>query len=288
MHQPLVSVIVPSYNHQNYIKECLLSILNQTYKNIQLIVIDDGSKDNSIEIIENLRIEYNFIFIKQSNIGLSKTLNRALKEFIKGEFVCALASDDFWDLNKVQIQVGYLIANKKFDLVFSNAYIVDHQSQIKGCFDEFRLKNNCSLEDLILDKFGIPALTVMLRKSVFEKVGLYDENLIIEDWDMWIRIADKGSLAFIIEKLAYYRMHDNNISSNLQLMMQARFQIIEKWKAVYPEIYKKASIYWRTEALKQFSKNSKDAFKYLNFDWEYLSDKKYRKYLIKYIFYKIF
>ena len=137
-------------------------------------------------------------------------------------------------------------------------------------------------------KFGIPALTVMLRKSVFEKVGLYDENLIIEDWDMWIRIADKGSLAFIIEKLAYYRMHDNNISSNLQLMMQSRFQIIEKWKAVYPEIYKKASIYWRTEALKQFSKNSKDAFKYLNFDWEYLSDKKYRKYLIKYIFYKIF
>lgn len=287
MNYPLVSVIIPCYNHQNYIEECLLSILNQSYKNIQLIVIDDGSKDQSVSIIEKIREKHNFIFEKQSNIGLSKTLNKALEKYVTGEFVCTLASDDFWDINKIQVQVDYLNANKQYDLVFSNAYIVNSQSQITGSFDEARLKHNCSFKDLMLDKFGIPALTVMLRKSVFDTIGLFDETLAIEDWDMWMRIAEKKQLACILDKLAYYRMHDSNTTSQIELMMDGRFQIIEKWKTVYPEIYNKALKYWRTEALSYFAKrNKKVASKYLKFNWDYLSDKKYRKYVIKYLFSK--
>lgn len=289
MNYPLVSVIIPCYNHQNYIEECLLSVLNQRYKNIQLIVIDDGSKDQSVSVIEKVREKHNFIFEKQSNIGLSKTLNKALEKYATGEFVCTLASDDFWDINKVQIQVDYLNANKQYDLVFSNAYIVNSQSQITGSFDEARLKHNCSLEDLMLDKFGIPALTVMLRKSVFDTIGLFDENLAIEDWDMWMRIAEKKQLACTLDKLAYYRMHDSNTTSQIELMMAGRFQIIEKWKTAYPVIYNKALKYWRTEALSYFAKrNKKVAAKYLKFNWDYLSDNKYRKYVIKYLFSKRF
>lgn len=289
MNYPLVSVIIPCYNHQNYIEECLLSVLNQSYKNIQLIVIDDGSKDNSVSIIEKIREEYTFIFEKQNNIGLSKTINKVLKKYVTGEFVCTLASDDFWDKNKVKIQVDYLNANKQYDFVFSNAYIINHQSQITGSFDEARLKHNCSLEDLMLDKYGIPALTVMLRKSVFDGVGLFDENLAIEDWDMWMRIAETRQLACIYDKLAYYRMHDSNTTLQIELMMDGRLQIIEKWKTIYPEVYIKALKYWRTQALIQFAKtNKKAAAKYLKFNWNYLTDMKYRKYVFKYLFSKRF
>lgn len=129
----------------------------------------------------------------------------------------------------------------------------------------------------------------MLRKSAFDSVGLFDENLVIEDWDMWMRIAVNKPLACIKNKLAYYRMHNNNISSQYELMMEGRFLIIEKWKTVYPQLYNKALKYWRTEALSQFAKtNKKTVAKYLKFNWDYISDKKYRKHLFKYLFSKRF
>jgi hypothetical protein len=106
---------------------------------------------------------------------------------------------------------------------------------------------------------------------------------------MWMRIANNSCLAYIPKTLAYYRMHNDNTSSKLELMMESRFQIIEKWKLIYPEIHKKALKYWRTQALVQFAKNNKnEAKKYLKFNWDYLTDKKYRKYLIKFFFSKRF
>ena len=95
---PLVSIIVPCYNHEKYITECIGSIMNQTFRNFELTVIDDGSKDQSFEVLKSLQKKYEFNLIHQENRGISATLNRGIKEFSRGKYISFCASDDFWDI----------------------------------------------------------------------------------------------------------------------------------------------------------------------------------------------
>lgn len=284
-NMPLISVIIPCYNHEKYVEESILSVLNQTYKNLQLIVIDDGSKDNSVEIIKRLSDQHHFIFESQANIGLSATLNKAIKKYSNGEYISVVASDDFWHKDKVANQVAYFILHNDVGMVYSKAATVNSESEIVQTLSENRFKEFCTFEDLLLDRTGIPALTVMVNKKVYEKVGLFDENLLIEDWDMWLRIADEYNIGFVNKELAFYRMHDSNISAKLEMMMEERLKIIEKWQRKYPELYKKALLYWQKFAIKTFiPTNRKLARKYLQMNGisliKYLS---YYRYAIKYL-----
>ena len=104
---PLVSVIIPCYNHQNYVEKSLKSVFDQTYKNIEIIVIDDGSKDNSVNILKELQKNNHFILECQENMGVCKTLNKAIS-MSKGKYIAILASDDYWDLPKIEKQVKVL------------------------------------------------------------------------------------------------------------------------------------------------------------------------------------
>lgn len=283
---PLVSVVVPCYNHQDFVKECLLSVINQSYKNIQLIVIDDGSKDESIEIIKKLQEKEGFIFEAQRNIGLTKTLNKALKKYVQGKYVAFLASDDYWATDKIKKQVEYFEANSNYGLLFSNAEIVNKESRIIGRFDEDRLKNNCSLEDLMLDRHGIPALTALIKKDVLDEVGSYDESLQMEDWDMWMRISERYQLGYMPEVLAYYRTHSENTSEKTPLMMKNRFSILQKWKEKKPQLYKEADKYWKLQAFSTLAVHHKaEALKYLYLNTFNLSNKQFRKSIKKLLFY---
>lgn len=282
---PLVSVVIPCYNHEKYVEECILSVVNQSYKNIQLIVIDDGSKDRSVEIIERLQAKYQFVFEAQNNIGLSSTLNKAITKYSKGKYISIVASDDFWHIDKIKHQVAYYEQNPHYGLIFSNAYLVNSDSEVLGAFDEHRFKHECTFEDLILDKSGIPALTAMVKKEVYLEVGLFDETLIIEDWDMWLRITDVYKVGYLKMNTAYYRTHDTNISSKTELMMDDRLKIIKKWRRKYSSLCQQAIKYWKTQALVAFAKkNKKVAVKYVSYNLDYLFTRTYRKYLFKYIF----
>ncbi|RZL15380.1 MAG: glycosyltransferase [Pedobacter sp.] len=257
----LVSVIIPCYNHERFVAEAINSVLTQSYSNIELIVVDDGSSDGSVSVIEGLQKEHGFKFHAQQNRGLSATLNWAISTQVKGKYTCIVASDDYWANDKIALQVNYMEANPKYTVVFSNAYFVNNESEITGEFNEKRLKHNCTFEDLILDKCGIPALTTMMRTTIYRDAGLYDETLAMEDWDLWLRISAIGKIAYLPEKTAYYRTHDTNISSNYELMMQNRMQILDKWKDQFPEIYSKAVNYWKNYAFIHFSRSDKQAAK---------------------------
>src|SRR5690606_27530759 len=119
---PLVSVIIPCFNHEKYIKECLLSVINQSYKNVQLIVIDDGSTDRSVEIIKELKQQNDFIFEEQLNSGISKTLNKAITKYAEGEYIAILASDDYWHSDKLSKQVSFIEQNPEYAMVCSEAF----------------------------------------------------------------------------------------------------------------------------------------------------------------------
>jgi glycosyltransferase involved in cell wall biosynthesis len=262
-NNPLVSVIVPSYNHALYIENCIKSIVNQSYKNIQLIVIDDGSKDNSVDILTRLSQDYNFTFVSQKNIGLSATLNKGIKDFAKGKYLTIVASDDWWLPNKIETQVKFLSEHTQYKMCYGKANVVDENGVIKYTYGNAP-KTTDFFKELINATEGsfIPVLTVMYDRDIHHEVGYYDEQSYIEDWDMHLRIAYKYPIGFINESLACYRYHGNNMSSNTVKMMNSLINIVKKWNHLsdYNEIIKN----WELIAFRQLAKNyKKEARKYL-------------------------
>jgi len=208
----LVSVIVPFYNSSAFIEKAINSVFSQTYKNWELILIDDGSTDQTTELVNNLiKYEPKAILIQQQNRGQGAARNSGIKK-ANGNLIAFLDADDFWTADKLHLQI-----NKKktenADLIFSNGYLFSEsniasaveyhwKSGIFKGIDMFRLlcKNN----------FLNPG-TVLLNKNIFDSVGLFDENKIVrgsEDFDMWLKISRAGFLFYGMEDhLLYYRLH---------------------------------------------------------------------------------
>jgi glycosyltransferase involved in cell wall biosynthesis len=273
---PLVSIVVPCYNHERYVKETIDSIVNQTYKNIELIVIDDGSKDNSVEVIKKLADKYNFTFIHRPNKGLSATLNEGIK-LSKGKYFCACASDDIYMLDKIEKQVEFMEANPEYGMCYTNVKITDGKKTVEHTRKKI---GELTFENLLFNN-QIFALSVMIKKDVFNTVGLYDESLYIEDWDMWLRIANAGyKIGFIEDYLGIYRKHDTNISSNFEKMEIASEQILNKWKS--HTLYQKALTSEFLNRFKYYSaENKQRALKYLFIALTNISDKRSLKGIIK-------
>lgn len=265
---PLVSVVVPCYNHEKYVKETIESIINQTYKNIELIVIDDGSKDNSVQVIQELADKYGFTFIHRPNKGLSATLNEGIR-LSKGKYFSAIASDDILMLEKIEKQVTFMEENSEYGMCYGK--ILYFENTIKNTSEYPNSnKEGWVFNDLLNYGCFIPAPSTFMKKEVFENVGGYDESLWIEDWDMWLRIAQKYQVGYIDEYFAYYRKHDTNISSQSLKMYEAEKQILEKYKDYenFDNVIKNKKIVWfsllsrkyKKEAMKHFVHSIKYLF----------------------------
>lgn len=226
---PLVSVVIPCYNHEKYVQDSIKSIIAQSYQNIELIIIDDGSKDCSVSRIEQLvedckRRFVRFEFISRPNKGLSATLNEAL-EWCKGEYFSPLASDDIALPEKISIQVEFLQKNKNITAVFGSAYLIDDNNTYLK-----KLKSaNCTynFKDIILHKAVLYTPTYMTRTQLIRDVGGYNSALLIEDWYMWLKLAQLGDLQCIPEYLSLYRDHNNNISKHTSKIHEGRFQVLK-------------------------------------------------------------
>jgi alpha-1,3-rhamnosyltransferase len=282
---PLVSVIVPAYNHEKYVMESISSVLNQTYSNIQLIVVDDGSKDDTPKIIETLNAKQQFIFEQQENMGLSKTLNKAITKYATGKYIALLASDDFWHPNKLSLQVNAMEANADWGMVCSKALIVNEASKIVDRFSEILFTRNFGFAEIALGKALVLAPTTLIRKSVFESIGLFDEKLIIEDLDMWLRIASKFNIGFANEELAFYRNHTANTSKRVIEMNKARFEILVKWKGIDSALFAKISRNFELIALQELGRTDpKEALKYFKPTLQKFFNVKYRRFMLNWFF----
>lgn len=233
MQNSLVTIISPCYNHSAFVIESLESVRMQTYPNIEHIIIDDFSKDDSVTKVENWIREhkYNCIFIKQKeNCGLSKTLNESI-ELAKGKYWSALATDDVMVPERTQIFVDYLEQNSTTPMVVSDTAFINEGSE-RICHHGFESgrsfftshiinfdleKEFGTYQSLILGNY-IPA-SIFVRTDVFEKAGKYNTSLKMEDWDMWLRISRIcGQIGYIDKYLTYYRIHSNNSISNTKVM----------------------------------------------------------------------
>lgn len=236
--EALVSVVIPCYNHQNYVQEALNSVISQTYKNIELIIIDDGSKDNSVHKIKELEEKCTerfsrFEFRARPNKGLCETLNEGFS-WCEGDYICVLASDDAYLPYKIEKQVQYLTeCDKNIVGVFGSINFVNEKGKLTEKH-HIRTKKY-DFESILLHNHDLPATTNMLRAEAVKNIGKLPQHLIIEDWYMWLKLTENGAFLKGIDGVfTNYRRHDNNLSSNdeqgIIRMNKGRIQVIDCFK----------------------------------------------------------
>lgn len=225
MLQPLISVIIPYYNHNHFVQQTLESVLSDPYPNKEIIIINDGSSDpDDSTITEWIHLHHNDISItykKRENKGITKTLNEMLS-LAKGQYIAHIASDDFFINNTFTERVNLLQSHPKKLMLLSDAITVDDNSvklydsalfEQRGGKKEFYFTDH-DLKREIIKRWCVVGPTTFIDRRLFEKIGGYDETLFYEDWDLFLRAVAKDFILFHDQKVAAHRWHQNNASSN--------------------------------------------------------------------------
>lgn len=206
----LVSVVIPSYNHRAYVETAVRSALAQTHPCVQVIVIDDGSKDGSREFLEDLAAREGFDFIAQVNAGICRTLNRAIREKARGSYVALLASDDYWVPEKLALQMARFRNAPDSQLCFSQAREFRREpADAFGTPFPSRVREGDVLRHVVLRQH-VPAGTLMFSRALYDRIGGFDESLSEEDWDFVIRAAAVTRFVAVQQPLLLYRGHATN------------------------------------------------------------------------------
>ncbi len=246
---PVVSIIIPAYNRVDYIDQTILSVLNQTYSNCELIVIDDGSTDGTFEKIKSYSDR--LILLTHDghiNKGQSAAINLGLNK-ARGKYIAVLDSDDYWELTKLEVQSEYLETHSDIGLVYANGYAVDEKGKILYPIYSDNHREMNEPDSVLLDCYIALPVNSLVCKEVYEKVGDFDETFrAAQDHDMLVRIAEVTRFAYLPDYLWCYRQHGNSISSKQQdVRWAAGFTILENARKRYP--YKSATIRKRLAVL---------------------------------------
>ena len=217
MNKPLVSVIIPNYNYANYLREAIDSVLNQTYQNIETIVVDDGSKDNSRDVLESYGKEIKAIF--QQNQGVSAARNNGTAES-KGDYLAFLDADDVWLSKKIEKQIEKFAEDKELGLV----HVGVEEINDKGDFLNERIDG---MEGWVADELLLFRRSVylggcsgmMIPRKVFDEIGGFDLQLgTSADWDLCYQVGSRHRFGFVPDILMKYRIHSSNMHSNIAPM----------------------------------------------------------------------
>lgn len=247
----LISVLIPAYNHEKYVQEAIQSIIDQTYKNIELLIIDDGSSDSTLSKINELKTIYEQRFFRvvvqtQENQGTCTTLNKLLA-LSKGEYIYMLASDDKVTSNALETLHGFLSKNDEYSLVVGENLFID--SEGKQCYWDNNQNIVYKLEeasfpsfsdflikiaglrgiDFLSDDFGSYASLLvgnyipngcLIRKSIFEKISPFTNEAPLEDYYLMLQLSKYSKMKYLPLPLFYYRWHSNNTASQRAKMIE--------------------------------------------------------------------
>ena len=220
---PLVTVYITNYNYGRYIEQSIKSVLNQTFKDYELLIIDDGSDDESKSIIEGYTKKKNIFSIYQLNKGLNASNNVAMK-MARGKYIMRLDADDFLAPQAVEIMIAELERNSECALVFPDYYFVDEEGEVIQQVRRYEFENDVTL----LDQPAHGACT-MIRTELLKAVGGYDSDLNRQDgYDLWLNITAQYSVKNVNLPLFYYRQHSNNLTKDESSLLKARSEIKAK------------------------------------------------------------
>lgn len=228
---PLVTVVIPAYNVEQWIFATIESVLKQTYKPVEVVVVNDGSTDGTAEVIAGFGDRVRCV--TQPNKGLSAARNTGIR-VAEGQFIAFLDSDDLWMPEKLECQVDLLRRFPEIGWVYSDAFVVDHTATIvlNRVGRTSSLPSGDILRALILRNF-IPCPTPLVRRSALARVGGFDESpaiQIAEDWDMWLRLAGEFPAGCVSRPLAMIRLHGKSMTGTMDLdaALASKMVVIEK------------------------------------------------------------
>ena len=229
MSNPEVSVIIPTFNRAHLIREALQSVFAQTFRGYEVIVVDDGSTDNTQEVLTPYlsRIRY----VRQENQGASLARNRGIL-LSQAPYVAFLDSDDKWTPEKLERQVAYLEAHPNAGLVYGQMLSYSlHDTDKKRILPSKIVR---SFQDLVRESNTIPTSTVLVRRRCFETVGFFSPAFpVAEDFDLWLRIARHFRIGYVEGVVAEYRVHTSNTTLNPEKVYRGYLKVFEKILSEY-------------------------------------------------------
>lgn len=213
--KPLVSVCIPAYNNEEYIGETINCILNQSYKNLELIVVDDNSSDNTYKIVKSIKDIRLKAYRNDSNLGMAGNWNRCL-ELCKGKYIKLVCADDLLHKRLIEKEVAIMEAYPNVNLVQSDTQFIDVAGRPKGYYRRYYKsgivegKKASRFSIFTRDYLGAP-LANMIRKSVYDKLGGFDGKFVyIIDYDFFMKLANYGKIYIIHRPLNYFRIRNDS------------------------------------------------------------------------------
>ncbi len=225
---PKVSVIIPAYNMARYTVEAIKSVLNQTFKDYEIVVVDDGSTDNTKELLQPYIESHQITYIYKENGGACSARNVGIR-VSRGEYIAFLDCDDLWLPKKLEISIDLLDSHPEIGFVYSRAIIIDKKGDNLWFSKERCYSGENALEKLIFRNF-IRSSSPVVRKECFKKVGLFDETIFHPaDRDMWLRISEYFPIKYINIPLIKYRVGEwSYFERNIELAKAESLKVLEK------------------------------------------------------------
>jgi len=216
MHSPLVSIIMPAYNAEQYVSDAILSVISQDYENWELLVIDDCSTDDTSKIINKfVKIDSRIkpVFNSINGGTPAKAKNKALP-LVKGNYVAFLDSDDMWFKDKLMKQIPLMESNTQYGLTYTGGYLIDESGDK---INTFLPKHGCgNILSKMLRHYEINNQSVVIRKEALQVIGgLFDEDIVVgEDYNLFMNVLAKYKTCHVNEHLIKYRVHQNSITNS--------------------------------------------------------------------------
>ena len=222
--EPIITVYITNKNYGMYLDKAIKSVFDQSFKEIELIVIDDGSSDISSEIIEKYKKKKNYkVIYNKTSKGLIKSSNIAIKA-ARGEYVIRLDADDYLDPNALSVLHNAIDKDKNIALVYSDYYLIDSKNNILS-LEKQLLRANKRLSHL-----PVLAACCLIRKIALFSINLYDENFTRQDgYDIWYKLLNSFQFKHVSLPLFYYRRHEQNLTSNKSKLYKTRTRILNKF-----------------------------------------------------------
>lgn len=229
MNNPLVSVILPTYNRATLLPRAIKSVLNQTYKNFELIIVDDDSTDNTKKIVNDFKDKRIKYILHKENKGGAASRNMGIKQ-AKGEYIAFQDSDDEWLPKKIEKHIEtFKSLSIKYGVVYADCWVIEGSKKylISSKFDQ---KSGLIKKDILRGNFV--TIQTVVRKSCFSTMSLFDEKLPrFQDWELWIRISKKYLFKYINEPLAIvYHQSEGSISNDMDALIKSYEMILKKHK----------------------------------------------------------
>jgi glycosyltransferase involved in cell wall biosynthesis len=240
--RPRVSIITPTFNRADFIRSAVESVLAQTFGDFELLIVDDGSTDNTVSVLEPYLSDVRIRYFHQPNQGQSVARNRGLAE-AQGELICFLDSDDAWLENKLEKQVSMMDQYPEVDIIHGDEIDIDEYGR------EISRKNMRRFSGMIARQLladnSVSINTVMVRSRCFDEMGGFsEERRVADDYEIWLRFASRYRFLYVPAFFGFYRVMSNQISSDKRARFESNERIVLDFVRDFPEALSRSDRHW--------------------------------------------